>query len=512
MRIKLVGQSLAVGLLSGLVVVLYRYLLEIASAGSHVLFNAVHGNSLWGVGVFFLLVGAGLLVGFLVKAEPLISGSGIPQVEGHLLRRLDMRWWRIVVGKLVGGVLSLGSGLSLGREGPSVQIGAAVGLGFSRIFHRVKIEEKYLVTAGASAGLAAAFNAPLAGIIFALEEVHRHFSPLLLLSASAAALMADFVSKEFFGLSPIFSFHNIAPLPLHQYGLLLILGLLSGFLGVLFNRFLVGGQEFFRKRKWLPDYMRPVLPFVTAGVLALTLPQVLGGGHHLIETIVNNRIALGTIAALLAVKFVFTVFSYGSGAPGGIFLPLLALGALMGNIYGQAVVEMLNLNPELVSNFTVLAMAGVFAGIVRAPITGTILITEMTGSFNHLLAVAAVSIVAHITADVLKSEPVYETLLSRMLTKLGSEEQQEKDTKAKTLLEIPICMDSEFDGKAIKDINLPHNCLLVGISRGGEDLIPHGNTIIISGDILTVLTPECNAGKVKHMLMARAAKCAMEVS
>lgn len=507
MRVKLVLQSLLVGILSGLVVVLYRYLLEIATQGSHTFYQAVAGHPLHVLATFILLAAAGLMVGLLVQAEPLISGSGIPQVEGHLLRKINMNWWRIVLGKMVGGVISLGAGLSLGREGPSVQIGSAMGLGLSRVLGRDKVEEKYLVTAGASAGLAAAFNAPLAGIIFALEEVHRHFSPLILLSASTAALMADFISKEFFGLNPVFTFHNIAALPLHNYGLLIGLGVLLGLLGAVFNRALVGGQKLFQ---WLPVYLRPILPFLGAGALALLLPQAIGGGHHLIETVVDSRMLVTTVALLLVIKFAFTIFCYGSGAPGGIFLPLLALGALFGNLYGQSAVQILGLNPDLASNFTILAMAGMFAGIVRAPITGTVLITEMTGSFSHLLALSIVSITAHVTADLLRSEPVYESLLGRLLAK--AENVDPGRHKERTLLEIPVCLDSEFDGRAIRELNLPGNCLLVGVTRGGEDLIPRGDTIIASGDIITVLTSEANAAKVNHMLLALAGKCNLEQS
>jgi H+/Cl- antiporter ClcA len=162
------------------------------------------------IGVLIII---GYIVGLMVKHEPMISGSGIPQVEGVLLRKLDMSWWRVILGKFIGGILSIGSGLSLGREGPSVQLGAAVGQGFSKVFKRVKIEEKYLITSGASAGLAAAFNEPLAGVMFALEEVHKNFSPLVLLSA----LSADFIASGFFGLKPVFTFVNLTTLPLNLY-------------------------------------------------------------------------------------------------------------------------------------------------------------------------------------------------------------------------------------------------------------------------------------------------------
>jgi len=216
-KLKIVSEGIIVGIISGLIVVLYRYVIE---EMSHLIKNvySLQVDKPAFIPVWFLiLVLTSYIVGRLVKKDPMISGSGIPQVEGVLLRRLKMDWIKVIVGKFVGGVLALGAGLSLGREGPSVQIGAAVGQGFSRVFNRVKIEEKYLITSGASAGLAAAFNAPLAGVIFALEEVHKNFSPIVLLSAMSASLTADFVSKHFFGLHPVFNFAKLQGLPLKYY-------------------------------------------------------------------------------------------------------------------------------------------------------------------------------------------------------------------------------------------------------------------------------------------------------
>ena len=136
----------------------------------------------------------------------LISGSGIPQIEGEIIGEIDEKWWRVLLAKLGGGIISLGCGLSLGR-GPQHSAGSHDSKGFSRAAKRVKTEEKLLITCGASAGLSAAFNAPIAGILFSLEEVHKHFSPELLLSSMAASITSDFVSRNVFGLTPVFSFH-----------------------------------------------------------------------------------------------------------------------------------------------------------------------------------------------------------------------------------------------------------------------------------------------------------------
>ncbi|WP_330651532.1 H(+)/Cl(-) exchange transporter ClcA [Tepidibacter aestuarii] len=502
-RLRLVMQGILVGVLSGLLVVLYRFLLEEAGNLAHKIYILQTQKSylvpIW----FMTLALLSYIVGVMVKKEPMISGSGIPQVEGVLLRKLNVNWLRVIIGKFIGGVLSIGAGLSLGREGPSVQIGASVGQGFSRVFKRVKIEEKYLITSGASAGLAAAFNAPLAGVIFALEEVHKNFYPLVLLSSMSASLTADFISKNFFGLKPVFDFRSLHALPLNQYIYLIILGIVLGIFGMFFNKVLIKTQDFYINKKWLPVEFRPMIPFLIAGVLGLFLPQVLGGGHELIGSVVEGKYTKSMIFIILVIKFIFTMLSYGSGAPGGIFLPLLVIGALTGDLYGTIIVEYLNVDSRYITNFIILAMAGYFTAIVKAPITGSILITEMTGSFSHLLPLTIVSIVSYIVIDILNSEPIYELLLDRALHKRGKNEFR-GDKSKKILLEVAVCLGTELDGKMVKEIKWPHNTLLVAIKRGEVEIIPKGKTTISAGDYLIALVNEDEAPEITQKLKAMA--------
>ena len=198
-RLRLVLEGIGVGTITGLLIVLYRYVLEKAGIILPEIYKTISIKPILILPWIGALIIIGYIVGLMVKHEPMIGGSGIPQVKGVLLRKLDMAWWKVIPNKFIGGILTIGSGLSLGREGPSVQLGATVGQGFSKIFKRLKIEEKYLITCGARAGLAAAFNAPLAGVMFSLEEVHKNLSPLVLLSALSAALSAGFVASWFFG-------------------------------------------------------------------------------------------------------------------------------------------------------------------------------------------------------------------------------------------------------------------------------------------------------------------------
>ena len=497
-KFKLVLEGVAVGAISGLFVVLYRYLIELAGHLSKKVYILQQEYNwmilLWLIALIFL----GYLVGILIKHEPMISGSGIPQVEGLLLRYFNMNWWKTLIGKFIGGIISIGAGLSLGREGPSIQIGAAIAKGYCRIFKKIKLEEKFLITSGASAGLAAAFNAPLAGVMFSLEEVHKNFSPVVLASAMAASITADIISKNFFGLKPVFDIQGISPMPLSHYHYIIILGIIMGILGTAFNYSLLKTQDLYSLQKWLPQHMWPIFPFMIAGILGLILPQVLGGGHGLIASMVNYSLSLNLLLLILVIKFIFTMISYGSGAPGGIFLPLLVIGALIGSIYGNVLSVIFNFNPMYIKNLIILAMAGYFTAVVRAPITGIILITEMTGSFSHLLSIGIVSIVAYTTADILRSKPIYESLLERMINKGNSK--FKGNSKTKVLIETAVCMGSLLEGKKIKELKWPSNCLLVSIKRGEHEIIPKGDTQIYAGDYLITLANEDKASEIREKL------------
>ncbi|MFL0246551.1 ClC family H(+)/Cl(-) exchange transporter [Candidatus Clostridium stratigraminis] len=499
-KLKLMLEGILVGVLSGLLIVFYRVTLEKAEE-LRIELSTLQLKNHWLIPIWFLflIIGA-YVVGKLITNEPMISGSGIPQVEAVLLKKLKMNWLPVIIKKFIGGVISIGAGLSLGREGPSIQLGAAVGQGFSRVFKRIKLEEKYLITSGASAGLAAAFNAPLAGVMFSLEEVHKNFSPLVLLSAMSASLSADFVSKYFFGLKPVFNFQHISPLPLYSYGYIIILGVIVGILGVIYNSTLLKAQNLYDKTAFLTVKFRPMLPFLFAGILGLILPEVLGGGHQIIDSLINGSFTIKMLFIILFAKFAFSMISYGSGAPGGIFFPLLVLGALTGAIYGNILVHFFNFNPNYINNFIILAMAGYFTAIVRAPITGSILITEMTGSFSHLLSLTVISLVAYAIAGMLNSEPIYESLLDRLLKNNGKYEFV-GDSKNKIILEVPIILDSEMDNKMIKDLKIPPECLLVGVKRGEKEIIPKGKTVLYSGDYLLVLVNENKAAATHDLLL-----------
>lgn len=483
LRWKIAIKGIIIGIVSGLIVVFYRLGIEYGTKTAINIYAYLKQHPIvilpW-LAFAFLIA---LFLSWLIKLEPMATGSGIPQVEGILLYGMKMKWYTILFVRFVGGIISSFFGVSLGREGPSIQIGASGSQAIAQRISNNKLEENYLITGGAAAGLSAAFNAPLSGIVFALEEVHRSFSPLILIAATTASLTADIVSKYFFGLKPVFDFFTIPQLPESYYLWLLPIGLFSGLIGSLINKALLKIQAIY---DLLPAMIRPLVPFIVALPCGLLIPQVLGGGQNLIQIAEYGTYTIDIIIIFLAVKLIFTCICFGSGIPGGIFMPILSVGALSGCILGMLAAHT-GLPSEYISVFIVCAMAGALSSSVKAPVTSILLTAEMTGSLVHLLPVAACSFIALLLSDILKVTPIYEALLERIAKK---NEMSIKNKKEGILLEFPVEFGSIICDKRVCDINWPAHSLVVGIHRGNMDIVPNGSTKIMSGDYLVVLASE----------------------
>jgi H+/Cl- antiporter ClcA len=496
-RLMLVGKSICIGVAAGIVVVLYRLLLMGAEELSLNIY-AFFSDHLALLPILFLSLGAlGYLIGSLAQKYRAIGGSGIPQVKGIISGQYHALWLSTLIAKFFGGAASILAGLSLGREGPSIQLGACVAQGIGDKIASSRTEKRILIAGGASAGLAAAFNAPLAGAMFAMEEIFKYISPLVLLVTMVSAVTADFVSKLVFGMAPVFSFRTAMAIPFDFYWLLLLMGLVLGAAGSLYNLVLVKTIALYKKPRWLRASWRPMLPFLAAGVLALVFPAALGSGHAVVEKL-NPSTGVYTLLAIFAVKFLFSMISFGSGAPGGIFFPLLILGATIGAITGNIASAWLHVDPALFNNFVIVAMAGYFSAIVRAPITGVVLLLEMTGSFVNLLPLLVVSLVAYVVADLLKSKPIYDSLLENLVG--GKPHAINKESSGKITAEFIVHYDSPAAGQTVKDLHFPKECLLIAVRREGKDIIPAGDTVIYADDYLVFLFNIGNEAEYRELL------------
>ena len=500
-QIILIGEGLLVGLIAGVVILAYRLLLEKAAHWLNLILNYIGNNPVKMAGWFVILLLLACIVARLVKYEPMISGSGIPQLEGEMAGKIDQAWWKVLPAKFLGGFLCLFGGLALGREGPSIQLGAMVGKGISQKLDRGKTEERYLLTCGASAGLAAAFHAPLAGVMFSLEEIHKNFSVSVLISVMTASLTADFIASTVTGMDSVFQFEVFGSLPQEYYWMIIALGVILGFAGAFYNWFTLKVQELYNKAKFLNTTTKIIVPFMCAGILAFTVTELLGSGHPLLEELTEGEMVLGVILLVLLGRLLFSAVSFGSGAPGGIFFPLLVLGGFVGGAFATIGVQYLGLEAMYFNNFVILAMAGFFSAIVRAPLTGIILIFEMTGSMTQMLSLSVVSIVAYVVATFLRSKPIYESLLERLLKKQGNyKEDPSVQHGRKVLANYVVCQGSGLENRMISEIEWPNHCLLVAIQRGAEELIPKGKTTLLVGDLIVTLTDERDAVTVNEKM------------
>ncbi|MDR0599890.1 MAG: ClC family H(+)/Cl(-) exchange transporter [Treponema sp.] len=415
-RLALILQSIFTGFITGLVVVLFRRLLSHADTLRAWIYRTLPVLPPYWTAIWILaLAGAGLFMGWASRTRPLIKGSGIPQVKGVLVGQLHMSWMPELPLKLAAGLLALGLGLSLGREGPSIQIGAYVGLAVLSIFRRSGQKHNYLISAAAASGLAAAFNAPLAGLVFALEELWPSFSPALIACTMGAAMMATTVAGVLLGSGTVFDFRQVEALPLGDLPWVVLLGIVCAALGHLFKGALYGSLNLYDRLR-IPPLFRPLIPLAVSVPVGFLLFDLSGGGHTLIESLPHDGRTLRFIVSLLGGKLLYTALCYGSGAAGGIFLPLLACGALTGDALGTILSGMGYIASERVLNFIILGMAGFFASTAQAPVTGIVLILEMCGNFNHLSSLVLVSFSSFVTAELLLSRPVYAVLLERILS------------------------------------------------------------------------------------------------
>jgi CIC family chloride channel protein len=418
----LVPRAAIVGAVTGLMAVGFRLCLESVNHWRESLFHAAHEFGIWGFlcCILFSSLMAGAGVYAVVKFAPETKGSGIPHLKGVLLGIKNLRPLHILIVKPIAGILALGSGLVMGREGPTLQMGGASGALMAKLLKIGDRDRNIFLASGAAAGLSAAFNAPLAGLFFVLEEVQRDFAPAMFAAALVASLVADVVSRSLLGQGSAFHFIIADPPSLKVLPAYIVLGLMAGLLGVIFNRALLGGLNFWAKRS-VPVYVPGLAVGALVGGIGFFLPDVLGGGHNLIESVFETQSSsvsvLWMLPAWMLLRFVLSISSYSTGAAGGFFLPVLSLGAQLGLLVGlgtQKLVPALGVQP---GNLAVVGMAALFAASVRAPLTSIVLIMEMTNGYSLILPLLTACLCAYGVADVLGDLPIYEALLERDLEK-----------------------------------------------------------------------------------------------
>ena len=373
---------------------------------------------------------------YLVRRfAPEAGGSGIPEIEGALEELRPVRWWRVIPVKFFGGIGTLSAGMVLGREGPTVQMGANVGKMMADIFRLRSAEARHsLLATGAAAGLSAAFNAPLAGILFILEEMRLQFrySLISIKAVFIGVIMSSIVFRIFNGDTAVIEVGKLANTSLNTLWLFLVLGMVFGVVGVSFNALIFRTQDMFARihggnlRKIL--IIGGVLGGV-CGLIGLVQPEAAGGGFALIPLAAAGQYGLMMLLFIFFVRVVTTVLCFASGAPGGIFAPMLALGTLLGTAFGTAALVWFPEYDIQPATFAIAGMGALFAASVRAPLTGIVLVLEMTDNYQLILPMIITCLGATLLAQFLGGKPLYSTILTRTL------QRQERENAEKTQAE-----------------------------------------------------------------------------
>lgn len=399
----LIPEGIVIGLLSGLVVSLFRFMVESAE---HLRTAALECEINAALPIF--LIGAYAVVCLCLKIDINCSGSGIPRVKGELDGRLQTTWYKALITMLAGSACSIGSGMSMGQVGPSVQLGAMAAKGFSRLSKIPKKYEKLFLTAGSGAGFSAVLNAPLAGLAFSAEEMSRQFSSEMLIITLTACLTSDFTTSCIFGFKPLFAVTPSEALPADSWIFIIAFGIITGMLGALYSKSINALQACYKRIKSV--WIRIAVPASAAAVLLFIYPDASGGGNTLICDFMNAHRAVSSLLILLLIRYIFTVICFSSGAPGGLIGPLLVLGAVTGALFSEIIGY-----DEYISNFILLGMTGYFTAVIRTPFTAVILMSEMAGSLIHVPSISMVCLISYLTAGFLKTRPIFSQLLDNIL-------------------------------------------------------------------------------------------------
>ncbi|MBN3180343.1 H(+)/Cl(-) exchange transporter ClcA [Pectobacterium brasiliense] len=370
---------------------------------------------------------------FLVRRfAPEAGGSGIPEIEGALEELRPVRWWCVLPVKFFGGIGTLGSGMVLGREGPTVQLGGNIGGMVADMLPKRQQDGRHsLLATGAAAGLSAAFNAPLAGILFIIEEMRPQFrySLISIKAVFIGVIMSSIVFRFFNGEQAVIDVGQLPSAPLKTLWLYLVLGIIFGVVGVVFNALVLRTQALFlafHGKRMSRFLLVGALAGGLCGVLSVVFHEATGGGFTLIPLAAAEHYSISMLFGIFMIRVFMTLLCFGSGAPGGIFAPMLALGTLLGAAFGMAASQLFPDYAIGASTFAVAGMGALFAASVRAPLTGIVLVLEMTDNYQLILPMIVTCLGATLLAQFLGGKPLYSSILARTLQRQALAEQEQQ--------------------------------------------------------------------------------------
>ena len=482
------------GIICGAVIALFLVCARIVSSFAFSVYSAER-TPLAVVCTIILVILCCLFTAVLQMLIPSAKGSGIPLGEAAARGMLPVRWLRSAAGLIAGSLLAFICGMPLGSEGPSIGVGGMIGEGVGRIAKKPVQFRRFLITGGSSAGLAVAFNAPLTGVAFALEETHRRFSPTILLAAFGAVIPAVMTAQlMYFGFGQIPYLYSLGIRPgmaaLHfleqaSYksvsalfcvcGIAAVSGIMCALIATAFNRSIFSLSKLFGKVN--NSVLRLLPAFLLTAVVGLCLYTAVGSGEGTFER-AQVSTAAGMLILILALRFFMTVTASGSGATGGLFLPMIAIGGIAGTLIAKAAIA-LGMDASYAPNVIMLTVSAFFGASARAPISATIMCLELTASFANLLPCTVAVALSTAVAGALRTQPLYEHMMENLY-------EQSLSPGDDVTVSGVITAGSFIRDMRIRDVLWPHNSLVVELCRGETDIVPDGETILREGDKLTV--------------------------
>ncbi|MCH5156765.1 MAG: chloride channel protein [Clostridiales bacterium] len=495
------------GLLVGTVVYFFKWMAEFLTEKSVEIYHFAQAH-LWMIPVIIAgAVALAFVMYFLQRWAPETAGGGIPRAEGVLRGLLTFRWLRTAIAVIVNSWISFFAGLPLGSEGPSVLLGTSIGGGTCKLPLSHNSWDRYIMTGGACAGFAVATAAPVTGILFALEEAHKRFTPMIFLMAMSSVLFGVTASNLWtlaigHAPAPLFALTNEAgevvrlgaimgEFAMSDIWIPLVLGVVIAAVACGYNLFVfVIGKVYDTKLKKIPQWARLVIVFVLTAVIGMLAfgnfqgTDALGGGGGLIVKLADANFSWKIIFVLLIIRFLMIAFSTGSGATGGVFIPMLSIGALLGALLGE-LFKVMGMNESLYSTVVMLSMCAFMGACTRAPLTALVFMVESTWSFSNLFYVAITVFISYFICEIVNVEPLYDVLLERMIHK-------QNHGKTHQILRMEfVVQDGAFAiGKAVRDILWPSNTKVSEIvaSDHVKRMDDDGEKKIHVGDTLTIIT------------------------
>lgn len=494
--LNLIVLSMLTGMLVGVPVTFYNILVGYGEETSRYLYSLIRQNPAF-ILLFFIVLAAGaLVVGTLVKFVPMIRGSGIPQTEGASRGLFRFKWYFTACSMFAASLACIFLGLSADGEGPSIELGGCIGEAVGGLFKRSQMARRLQIAAGASAGLAVAANAPVTGLFFALEESFRSFSAQVFICSAVSvvfSLLTRNLIRSFFGLSVGFTFEGFVFNDMNLNNLLFVLlaAAVTSLVGVAFYYITFATKKLFKKITFLKGVGKYLIPFLAAGVFGLITPYAMGGGHELIvslatggtgeyslETIFGSSISF-TLIIVFAFKFIAAVLAMACGVPCGVFIPMLAVGAVLGALLSMAC-QTLGMDPACADYLVIICMSVFFVTVVKAPITAIVMTFELTGQFQNMLPALIGVAVGYLISELFRLEPIYERSLDQFV-------QEEKIYENHKIFRVQAVVrkNSLADGNPVRKIIWPTNGLVVEVlNPDGKRFIPDGETRLSEGQTI----------------------------